>query len=78
MFNVSAGRGYESEHASDIQACVIRLNSQYIAVSLKVYGTLFYMILTALLSVRNKLSAAQKYFKCNTAARLAFNVHVAF
>jgi hypothetical protein len=42
----------------------------------KVCATLFHMIHTALLSVRKKLSVAQKYFKCNTAARVVLNVHV--
>ena len=76
-FNVSLGKGTSREHApvarrGDSAPTKPQFND---GSYLKVYGKLFYMILTALLSVRKKLSVAQKYFKCNTVARLAFNVH---
>ena len=71
------GQGTSREHAPlTRRADPTRLNFSIHCITLKVYGKLFYMILTALLSVRKKLSVAQKYFKCNTTARLSFNVHV--
>jgi len=68
-------RGHAPLHAEPTLPDWMRSSLQF---TFKVCGTLFYMILLALLSVRNKLLLALKYFECNTIARKVPNVHVCF